>query len=368
MSCLLSCRLSCLLESLDPRLVQGAWSLVLVLFAVNFGMGMAALLSWVERKQSALLQDRIGANRASIFGFRVLGLFHIFSDAIKLLTKEDFIPPKGLRPWHDLAPAFSLGFAALCLAALPFGDHIDFLGRSWSLQPLPMGSGIVFVLAMLGVGVHGVVMAGWASGSAYSLLGGLRGAAQMISYEVAMLSILAGPLFLYGTLDLAEAARAQAHMIGGVLPAWGIFLQPLAAILFLTAGAAETKRAPFDLPEGESEIVGYFTEYSGMKFGMFMTTDFVETVLLAGLTTTLFLGAWHVPGLSLLGLPQPLFALIGVGAFIAKTCAVVWLLMQIRWTLPRFRFDQLLALGWKNLLPLSLMNFLATIWIIWGLR
>jgi len=229
-----------------------------------------------------------------------------------------------------------------------------------------MGAGVVFVLASLSVGVHGIAMAGWSSASAYSLLGGLRGAAQMISYEVAMLSILAAPLFLYGTLDLAEAVRWQARTLWGFLPAWGLLLQPLAFLLFLTAGAAETKRAPFDLPEGEAEIVGYFVEYSGMKFAMFMTTDFVESVVLAGLTTALFLGGWHLPGLGLLGLPQPLFALAGVGVFAAKVVAVLWLLMQIRWTLPRFRYDQLLALGWKGLLPLSLLNFAAMAWVVWG--
>lgn len=341
------------------------WTFLKVSAAVGFGMNVAALLSWVERKQSALMQDRIGANRASIFGFRILGLFHILSDAIKMLTKEDFAPPQGMRLWHDLAPALSLLFAALCLAALPFGDKLVLFGREWSLQPLPMSCGAVFVLAMLSLGVHGVAMAGWSSGGVYAMLGGLRGAAQMISYEVAMLTILAGPLYLYGTLDLAEAVRAQAHCIGRLLPAWGVFLQPLAFLLFLTAGAAETKRAPFDLPEGESEIVGYFVEYSGMKFGMFLTTDFIESIVLAGMTTALFLGGWHVPGLLHLGLPQPLFALIGAGAFVLKLFCVLWLLMQIRWTLPRFRFDQLLDLGWKNILPLAMLNFAATIWAVY---
>jgi NADH-quinone oxidoreductase subunit H len=230
---------------------------------------------------------------------------------------------------------------------------------------LPISAGIVFVLAMLSVGVHGIVMAGYSSGSNYSLLGGLRGAAQMISYEVAMLAALAGPLFLYGTLDLNEAVRWQGHLIWGWLPAWGIFLQPLAFILFLTAGAAETKRSPFDLPEGEAEIVGYFTEYSGMKFGMFMMNDFIESIVLAGLTAALFLGGWQVPGLTGSGL---LVAMIQVCAFIVKLLAVLWLLMQIRWTLPRFRFDQLLDLGWKNLLPLSLANVLATAWIVYWVK
>ena len=345
--------------------VEPLWSALKVFLAVNLGLAVAALLTWVERKQSAVLQDRIGANRADILGVRALGLFHIAADALKMMTKEDFVPARGLRPWHGLAPALSLGFSLACLAALPFGDGIVYRGRLWSLVPLPLPFGAVFVLSMLSVGVHGVVMAGWSSASAYSLLGGLRAAAQMISYEVALLSTLAGPLFLYGTLDLSEAVRWQARPLWGPLPAWGVFLQPAAGLLFLVAGAAQTKRIPFDIPEAESEIVGYFTEYSGMKFGMFMMNDFIETILLAGLATTLFLGGWHLPGLVRLGLPQPALALAGVAVFLAKTAALLWLLMQLRWTLPRFRFDQVLELGWKSLLPLSLVNFIATAWAVY---
>lgn len=345
------------------------WSLSTVAAALFFGVNLAALLSWVERKQSAVLQDRIGANRARVLGLSLIGLFHPLADALKMMTKEDFAPPRGSR-WHALAPALSLAFSLACLAALPYGDAVSFGGRTWSLQPMPLSGGALFVLAMLSVGVHGVVMAGYSSGSAYAMLGGLRGAAQMVSYEVAMLTALAGPLFIYGSLDLAEAARWQAGHGLGPLPAWGIFLQPLAFIVFMTAGAAETKRAPFDLPEGEAEIVGYFVEYSGMKFGMFMMNDFIESIVLAGLAVTVFFGGWHVPGLGALGLSQMTQALVGVAAFVLKLCAILWLLMQLRWTLPRFRFDQLLDLGWKNLLPLALVNFLATAWAVylWGGR
>ncbi len=327
--------------------------------ALGFGLNTAAFLAWVERKQSAVIQDRIGANRASIFGWRLLGLFHILADPIKVMAKEDFEPPHALRPWHALAPAISLGFSLLCLAAFPFAD---------GLTPLPMSAGVVFVLAMLSLGVHGVVMAGYSSGSNYSLLGGLRGAAQMISYEVSMLVSLAGALFIYGSLDLSEAARWQATHASWGVPAWGIFLQPLGFILFLTAGAAETKRIPFDLPEGESEIIGYFTEYSGMKFVMFMMNDFIESVVISALAVTLYLGAWHVPGLSLLGLPPIAAAAAGAAAFTLKVMAVLWLLMQLRWTLPRFRFDQLMHLGWKNLLPLSLLNLFVTVWAVYLLQ
>lgn len=331
-----------------------------VLFAVlGVGLNIAGLLGWVERKQSAVLQDRIGANRASIFGITILGLFHPIADAIKMLTKEDFVPKGATKPLHGLAPMISLGCAMFCLAALPYGGVIEYAGRAWDLNPIPLSMGVPLVLATLAFGVHGIVMAGYASGSNYGLLGALRGAAQMIAYEVCLASALAGILFIYGTLDFSEAVLWQATH--GV---WGIVVQPLAFILFLTAGAAVTKRTPFDLPEGESEIVGYHVEYSGMKFGMFLMTDFFESIVICGVITALFLGGWTIPFVDLRAM-----GLLGGGlmvmSFVGKMMLLLFLLMQLRWTLPRFRFDQLLDLGWKNLLPLSLLNFLATAWVVY---
>lgn len=331
-----------------------------VLFAIlGVGLNIAGFLGWVERKQSAVLQDRIGANRASIFGIKILGLFHPIADAIKMLTKEDFVPKGATKPLHGLAPMISLGCAMFCLAALPYGGVIEFAGRAWDLNPIPMSMGVPLVLATLAFGVHGIVMAGYASGSNYGLLGALRGAAQMIAYEVCLASALAGVLFIYGTLDFSEAVLWQATH--GV---WGIVVQPLAFILFLTAGAAVTKRTPFDLPEGESEIVGYHVEYSGMKFGMFLMTDFFESIVICGVITALFLGGWTIPFVDLRELGLIGGALM-LGSFIGKMMLLLFLLMQLRWTLPRFRFDQLLDLGWKNLLPLSLLNFLATAWVVY---
>lgn len=344
-----------------------AWIAVKVACALGFGMNIATLLAWMERKQSAMMQDRIGANRCSIFGVSALGLFNQFADAIKMLTKENFVPAKADRLLHALAPAISLGFALFCLSALPFGGLVQVGGRFWSLQPIESTVGLPLILCFLSVGVHGIVMAGYASGSNYGLLGGLRGAAQMISYEVCLTVSLAGCAFIYGTLDLQQMVLYQGKLLGGWLPAWGIFLQPLAFLLFLTAGAAVTKRAPFDLPEGESEIVGYFVEYSGMKFGMFLITDFIESIVISGLVVTIFLGGWQVPYLTLTGWVG---GLIMVAAFSAKVMLVLILLMQLRWTLPRFRFDQVLDLGWKNILPLALLNFIATVWgvLLWQSR
>ena len=341
------------MSSLTPVLLL--WVLVKVVFAMTFVMSLAGLLGWVERKQSAIMQDRIGANRADILGFRIIGLFHPIADAVKMLTKEDFVPKGAIKPLHGLAPMISLGCGLFCLAAMPFGGTVTVLGRAWSLQPIESSVGLPLVLAALGLGVHGIVMAGWASGSNYGLLGAMRGASQMIASEVCLVSSLAGALFLYGTLDLQAAVLWQARHT------WGIFLQPLGFLLFLTAGAAVTKRTPFDLPEGESEIVGYHVEYSGMKFGMFLMTDLVESVVICCLTTVLYLGGWTIPGLDL-----PSLGILGgalmVASFSLKVSLLLFLLMQVRWTLPRFRFDQLLDLGWKNMLPLSLANFLVTVW------
>ena len=334
------------------------WAAVKVGFALAFGLNIAGLLGWVERKQSAVMQDRIGANRASILGFRVLGLFHPLADALKMLTKEDFVASEVDRPLHALAPMISLGCGLFALSALPFGGGVAAAGRFWSLQPIESSVGVPLVLGALAFGVHGIVMAGFASGSNYGLIGGLRGAAQMIAYEVCLASSLAGALFIYGTLDLQQAVLWQrAHV-------WGILVQPIAFIVFLTAGAAVTKRTPFDLPEGESEIVGYHVEYSGMKFGMFLMTDFVESIVICGMIAAIFLGGWDIPGVPLTSMGA-LGGVLMVASFSLKVLALLFLLMQIRWTLPRFRFDQVLDLGWKNLLPLSLVNFLVTVWGVW---
>ena len=345
------------MSALSPEILL--WTAVKVLAAVaGFGLGIAGFLGWVERTQSAVMQDRVGANRADIFGVTILGLFHPIADAVKMLTKEDFQAKGVHKPLHGLAPMISLGCGMFCLAALPYGGTIAAFGRAWDLQPIASSVGLPLVLAALAFGVHGIVMAGFASGSNYGLLGALRGAAQMVAYEVALASSLAGVMFIYGTLDLQQAVLWQvAHV-------WGIVCQPLAFILFLTAGAAITKRTPFDLPEGESEIVGYHVEYSGMKFGMFLMTDFFESIVVCGLITTLFLGGWAVPGLDLSSMGLLGGALM-LASFTAKVMALLFLLMQIRWTLPRFRFDQLLDLGWKNLLPLSLINFLVTAWLVY---
>jgi NADH-quinone oxidoreductase subunit H len=214
------------------------------------------------------------------------------------------------------------------------------------------------------------MLAGWSSANNFALLGGQRAAALMISAEVAIGASIMGVCMVYGSLDLQEIARGQGAYWGGVIPKWGLFTQPLGLILFLTAGIASSKRAPFDFPEGESEIIGYFIEYSGMKFGMFMMADFLETVVIAGMTTALFLGGWqvpwlfadgfHFPGGAVWALPHLVVVLLQITAFVTKVLAMCWFLMLVRWTLPRFRYDQAMRLGWLGLLPLALLNIVVT--------
>ena len=335
-----------------------------------FVLNTAAILGWVERKQSAIMQDRIGANRASIFGVRALGLFHPLADTLKMLTKEDFRPARADRLLFDLAPFVSVLFALMAFASIPFGDTLRIGDRVIPLQAVTLNVGILYAFAMLSLGVYGVMMAGWSSANNYALLGGQRAAALMISAEIAIGASIIGVVMVYGSLNLMEIARAQGALLWGWLPKWGIVTQPLAFILFLTAGIAATKRVPFDTPEGESEIIGYFVEYSGMKFGMFLMTDMVETTVLAGLCTSLFLGGWQVPylgaagfafpGGATLGLSPLAVTLLQVGSFVTKVAAMIFFLMLIRWTLPRFRYDQAMRLGWLGLFPLSILNIVLT--------
>jgi NADH-quinone oxidoreductase subunit H len=338
---------------------------------VFFGvLNLAGLHTWIERKQSAIIQDRIGANRASIFGFRLMGLFHPLADAVKMFTKEDIIPVGADRALHTLAPFFSVFFALVAFAGIPFGDRVVLGGRVIELQVAKIDVALLYVFAMLSLGVYGVILAGFASRNNYAMLGGLRATAQMISYEIALGIAIIGVIMVYGTLDLQEIVRRQGMHAFGWIPLWGIVVQPVAFFVFVTAALAETKRIPFDMPEGESEVIGYFVEYSGMKFGMFYLADFLETILVACLVTTLFLGGWQVPYLApdgfhfpwgaALPVPSWTYVLVGVGSFSLKVLVLCWLFMQIRWTLPRFRYDQLMTLGWKGLFPIAVANVLAT--------
>jgi NADH-quinone oxidoreductase subunit H len=359
-------------------LIDTAKAIVAVLLVLN----LSAVLLWFERKGSALIQDRIGANRAAIFGIgRRLGMPNLgvtntfVADPLKMFTKEDFVPDQADKFLHALAPFLSLFPVLITFAVVPFGDRLIIGSRVIDLQVCQLDAGVLYLLAALGVGVYGAALAGWASNNRWALLGGVRASAQMISYELAMGLAIIAIVMTFGTLDLQDICRQQGSVWFGWLPKWGILYQPLAFLLLFTAGIAETKRIPFDMPEGESELIaGYFTEYSGGKQAAFMLTDFAEVVLVSALVTTFFFGGWqvpylhpdglHFPGVGPILLPNLIVALLGVVAFGMKVVFFCWLQILLRWTLPRFRYDQLMYLGWKVLLPLGLLNLAATAVVI----
>jgi NADH-quinone oxidoreductase subunit H len=303
-----------------------------------------------------------------------LGLFHPIADAIKMFTKEDYIPPFGDKFLHTLAPFLAFTFALVGFAAIPFGDVLIIGDMAIDLRVAPINVGVLYVFAMASMGVYGVVLAGFSSNSKYAFLGSMRASSQMLAYEITLGATILGVVMVYESLDFQEIVRAQGQLLFGWLPMWGIFVQPVGFFLFLAAGLAETKRIPYDIPEGESEIVGYFTEYSGMKFGMFFFTDFIETILIAALATTFFLGGWQVPYLAADGFYFPWEVQISLAhlavagfevlAFSVKVVSLCWLFMTVRWTLPRFRYDQLMELGWKGIFPVALANIVVTAFVL----
>lgn len=419
--------------------------LKVVLLVLGFIMPLASLLLWQERKQSAMMQDRVGPNMARIslggLTIRLWGLLHIATDGLKMFFKEDFIPRRAHRAMYTLAPIMALVPALVVFAIVPFGDALCYerlldvlaqadvdqcaAGRGGTpLQIAHIDVGLLFYFAIASLATWGATLAGWASYNKWAILGALRASAQMISYEVAIGLTIVGALLVYGTLEPHALVHAQLDS------AWGILLQPVAFVLFFTAAIAETKRAPFDLPEGESEIVGYFIEYSGMRFGLFFLSEFIEIVFVSALVTTLFLGGWALPfemfgasgfaapwvaqlfftlvgliigatgvavwraskharfvGATMLGVgvlhvcvalfslmtgwgsevPHVVVVLVGMLTWGVKVFVLCWLQLLIRWTLPRFRYDQLMSLGWKGLLPLSLANIALTAIVIYAL-
>ncbi len=348
--------------------------LVKVVLSVVWLLSLTLFLTWVERKESAVIQDRIGANRASIFGVRVFGLFQPFADAIKMMFKEDFDPSFVRRFLHALAPFLSFFCVAVTIAAVPFGPAVRLWGRVVDLRVADLEAGIPFILAMLSLGVYGILVGGWASNNRFSLLGGMRGAAQLISYEVALGLSLVGLVLVYPSLRMSSIVAFQGGLIFGALPRWGILLQPLGFFVFFVAALAETKRVPFDLPEGESEIIGFYAEYSGLKWGLFMMTDFLEVIIVSCLAVTLYFGGWQVPWLGPEGfrfpwgggwaLPRVAVVMLQVFGFNLKVLLFCGFQVLLRWTYPRFRYDQLMDLGWKVLVPLGFLNILGTaLWV-----
>ncbi len=320
---------------------------------------------WLERRGAAFIQDRVGPNRVTIFGFRNAGLLQPVADALKLLVKEDFLPARADRFLYFLAPALSMIPGLLTFAVIPFGDVLHIGHYRIPLQVADLNVGILFVFAISSLGVYGIVLGGWSSDNKYSLLGGLRSSAQMISYEISMGLSIIGILIVFESVRLNDIVRMQGDLLFGFLPRWGIFVQPLGFILFFVAALAETNRIPFDLPEAEAEIVaGYHLEYSSFKFSMFFMAEYVNMLVASGLIVSLFLGGWQIPWLpteTLVAWFGPIItALLQVAAFVVKIWILMWVFVWIRWTLPRFRYDQLMGLGWRVMLPLALANLFVT--------
>lgn len=310
-----------------------------------------AYLVLLERWVSAWLQDRIGPNRVG-----PLGLLQPAADVLKLLLKEDIEPKNAVKLYHWLAPVISITVALSVLAIIPFGMAMTIGSITFTPAIAPnINIGVLYIIALTSVGVYGITLAGWSSGSKYSLLGGLRSSAQMISYELTLGLGLLSVIMLSGTLDLTGIVNSQAAH------GWNILWAPLGFILFLTSSFAETNRLPFDLPEAEPELVGgYHTEYSSMKFALFFLSEYANMIAASAVMTVLFLGGWHVPFIDNFGLSPTVVSLIGIGAFLLKMFAFIFVFLWVRWSLPRFRYDQLMNLGWKVLLPLGLLNIVLT--------
>lgn len=411
---------------MTPQLLL--WTAIKIAIMLAVLINAAALLTWVDRRLSSMIQDRVGPNRAGLvlgkLQLRVAGLLHTAADGLKFFFKKDFMPPKADKLLFSLAPMIAMASVLGLVAVIPFGDTIT-LGALWKkacvggegtpyagqtlafldghcvdaakkvvegakittiypyvsragistnggivdLTIAPLNIGILYVFALAGQGIVGAAIAGWSSDNKFSLMGALRAASQMVSYEVAMGLSLVGAMMIYGTVRLDEMVRWQGEN------SWGIFVQPLAFFLFFACAIAESKRIPFDLPEAESELVsGYFTEYSGMKFGMFYFAEYMEIVTSSMLLVTIFLGGWQLPFLHRDGLtiefgdavlfhtklPHVWVIIFGVLAFFGKVVAMCLFQAFVRWTLPRFRYDQLMKLGWRVILPASLGNILVT--------
>ncbi|MEI6090032.1 MAG: NADH-quinone oxidoreductase subunit NuoH [bacterium] len=319
---------------------------------------VAATNVYVERRIAAFIQQRIGPNRVGPFG-----LLQPFADVLKLFLKEDIVPDGADKAVHGLAPVISLFATFTVWSVIPFADSFQLFGYTIQVGIAPdVNIGLLFILAMTSVGIYGITLAGWSSNNKYSLLGGLRASAQMISYELSMGLAIIGVIIISGSFNLTDIVHAQANAWGGFR--WNVFLQPVGFMIFLISAFAETNRAPFDFPEAEQELVaGYNTEYSGMRFGMFFLAEYVNITLSATFIVLLYFGGWALPfrpEFTGLITGSPWLALVQLLWFILKIWVLVFFIMWVRWTLPRFRYDQLMHIGWKILMPIAILNIIIT--------
>jgi NADH-quinone oxidoreductase subunit H len=343
------------------ELLTNFWVIVAIKIAVGIGlvMGMVPMMVWMERKVSARFQLRRGPNRVGPFG-----LFQLIADSLKLLWKEDFLPRNTDRIVFLAAPIMAFLPGVLSFSLIPIGvaGGNEIMGPGGVMAVSYISLGLLVIMAISSVAAYGIAFAGWASNNQYSLLGGIRSSAQLISYEIVMGMAVVALILMTGTVNLAEIVQQQQATT------WNIIRQPVTFILFLVAAFAETNRAPFDLPEAEQELVGgYHTEYTGMRYAWFMNGEYAAMFTMCAILTTLFLGGWTLPGFGYLehalsgsALGQIALGLTSFAIFFAKVASLVFFFMWVRWTLPRFRWDQLMKLGWNVLIPIALANIIGT--------
>jgi len=337
---------------MDTGLLIEKIVIVLALFLVS--LGVAAYLTLLERKVAAWMQNRIGPDRAGKWG-----LLQPLADGGKLFFKEDFIPANADRWLFIIGPGISMGFAMMTSAVIPWGPNIEAFGRDIALQVTDINVGILFVMALSSVSVYGIMIGGWASNNKYSLFSAIRASSQMISYELAMGLAIITIVLMNGSLSLREIVEAQHGMN------WNIWYQPIGFIVFLVCTVAELNRAPFDMAECESELItGHHTEYGAMKQGFYMFAEYVHLFVGSAIIALLYFGGYNFPGMDYFS--GNTLAILGTLVFFAKTAFFIFLIMWFRWTLPRFRYDQLMGLGWKKLIPISIVNLVITALVIAG--
>ena len=333
---------------MDTGFIIEKFILVAVIFGISLVIAMYS--TYAERKVAAYLQDRLGPDRAGPFG-----ILQPLADGLKMFMKEEIIPLSANKVLFILGPSIAMTTALLTGAVIPWGDTITIGGREFSMQIADLNIGVLYVFAMVSIGVYGIMIGGWASNNKYALLGAIRSASQMISYEIAMGMSIIALVLTTGTLSLHEIVEQQQGMH------WNIFYQPLGFLIFLICAFAETNRSPFDLPECETELIGgYHTEYSSMKLGFYLFAEYINMFISSAVIATLYFGGYNMPFIDHLVLSPNAVALLGSTFFFLKILFFVFLFMWIRWTLPRFRYDQLMNLGWKGLMPLAIFNILAT--------
>jgi len=334
--------------------------LVIIVAVFALSLVIALYSTYAERKVSAFLQDRIGPNRAGIFG-----LLQPFADGVKFFMKEEIIPSQADKVLFILGPSISMITACMTSAVIPWGDTLQLFGKEISLQITDIPIAVLYVFAVVSIGVYGIMIGGWASNNKFSLLGVLRASSQMISYELAMGMAIIALIMMSGSMSLKDIVTQQGGALYGIESLegfrWNIFYQPLGFLLFMICAFAECNRTPFDLPECEAELVGgYHTEYSSMKLGFFLFAEYINMFISSAIMSALYFGGYNMPFIAKLGLDHNLVTILGVVFFFAKIFGFIFFFMWIRWTLPRFRYDQLMKLGWKVLFPLAILNIIIT--------